>query len=79
MKIGDLVKMKHQMWWRVRSRTLDYYKDCGIIYGIAGKGLKVIMPDNTIKTGIVDQWDVISESTAARQPNFTGDLNEKNN
>jgi hypothetical protein len=61
MKVGDLVKMKYEMWWKVRDRKLDFVDDCGIVYGIAGKGIKVLMPDSTIKLGLVDHWEVINE------------------
>ncbi len=60
MKVGDLVKMKYEAWWSTNlRRRRDYTDACGIVYGIAGKGVKVLMPDNTIKIGIVDHWELI--------------------
>ena len=67
MKVGDLVRMKYEMWWKIRTSNpalnprRAYTDQPGIVYGIAGKGLKVLMPDNTIKMGLVDHWEVISE------------------
>lgn len=61
MKVGDLVKMKYEMWWKVRNRKKDYTSECGIVYGIAGRGLKVLMPDNTIKLGLTDHWEIANE------------------
>ena len=66
MKTGDLVKMKHEMWWKIRNsnpslnRSRHYSDECGIVYDIAGKGVKVLMPDNTIKLGLVEHWEVLS-------------------
>ncbi len=60
MQIGDLVKMKYEMWWKVRNRKKDYTDECGIVYNIAGKGLKVLMPDNSIKLGLIDHWEVVN-------------------
>ena len=64
LKVGDLVKMKYEMWWKLRTsagqnRFNGYTDECGIVYGIAGKGLKVLMPDSTVKLGLVDQWEVV--------------------
>ena len=66
MKVGDLVKMKYSSWWEVRSRAKDYTELCGIVYGIAGKGLKVLMPDNTIKLGLIDHWEVVGQGNESR-------------
>lgn len=59
MKVGDLVKMKHEMWWNPNLRRKDYTDTCGVIYGIAGRGLKVLMPDSTVKIGIIDHWEIV--------------------
>jgi len=64
MKVGDLVKMKYEMWWKIRNspgrnKVNGYTDKCGIVYGIAGRGIKVFMPDNTIKLGLVDHWEVV--------------------
>ena len=64
MKVGDLVKMKYEMWWKIRnyhgkSRSKDYTAQCGIVYGVAGNGIKILMPDNTIKTGLADHWEKV--------------------
>ena len=59
MKVGDLVKMKYEMWWKVRDRKKDYFKNYGIVYEIYGNAFKVLMPDNTVKNGLVDQWEKV--------------------
>tara|TARA_R110000851_G_scaffold268788_1_gene421508 strand:+ start:134 stop:349 length:216 start_codon:yes stop_codon:yes gene_type:complete len=61
MKVGDLIKMKPEMWWKVRSRTKDYHKGYGIVYDIAGRGLKVLMPDNTIRASLSYQWQIVNK------------------
>ena len=62
MKIGDLVKMKYKMWWKVTNRTKDYTSQIGIVYSRRGKGIKVAMPDNSIKLGLEDNWEIVSEN-----------------
>ena len=69
MKVGDLVKMKYEMWWKMRdlpgkTRATDHTDQCGIVYGIAGRGIKVLMPDNTIKLGLTDHWEVVNSGSA---------------
>lgn len=59
MKVGDLVKMKSAMWWKVRNREKDFTSDIGIVYGMAGRGIKVFMPSGKIKVGLVDHWEVV--------------------
>ena len=62
MKVGDLVKMKYEMWWNPNLRRKDYTNACGIVYGIAGQGIKVLMPNNTLKVGLLNQWEVVGEN-----------------
>jgi len=62
MKVGDLVKMKFGSWWEVRNRKKEYTDLCGIVYSIAGRGIKVLMPDGAIKIGLADHWETIQES-----------------
>jgi len=59
MKVGDLVKMKHEMWWKL-NRKKHYTDACGIVYGVAGRGIKILMPDNTVKLDLIDHWNVIN-------------------
>ena len=65
MKVGDLVKMKYEKdqvpGHQAVSRSIRYTDSYGILYGIIGRGVKVLMPDNTIKLGLIKHWEVISE------------------
>ena len=61
MKVGDLIKMKHEMWWKVRNRRTDYHNDFGIVYAVVGKGIKVLMSDNSVRLGLIEHWRVISD------------------
>ena len=61
MKVGDLVKMKYEMWWKVRNRRKDYTANVGIVYGLAGKGLKVLLPDGKIQVGLIEEWEVVGK------------------
>ena len=66
MKVGDLVKMKHDGWWNPELQRRDYTSLCGIVYGIAGRGLKVLMPNSTIKLGLIDHWEVVGTNNESR-------------
>ena len=55
MKVGDLVKMKPNL-----HRRPGYHRH-GLVYGIAGPAIKVLMHNNNIKAGLLDQWEVVSE------------------
>ena len=61
MKVGDLVRMKHETWaiTTARNARTDHAEDVGIVYGIAGKGVKVLIPGGGIKVGLVDHWEVV--------------------
>ena len=63
MKVGDLVKMKREVWWMAipGGRKNSYVHDHGIVYGLADRGIKVLMPDNIIKVSLADYWEVVSE------------------
>ena len=64
MKVGDLVRMKHETWAVTTARRArpDHIEDVGIVYSIAGKGLKVLMPDGSIKVGLMHYWETVSGS-----------------
>ena len=58
MVVGDLVKMKYDVSRKLHNRK-NYTRDVGIVYGRAAKGIKVLMPDCTIKLGLVEHWEVV--------------------
>ena len=61
MKVGDLVKMKYEHAKKpILNPHKAYYTDQpGIVFGIAGKGIKVLMPDGKIKLSLTDHWEII--------------------
>ena len=59
MKTGDLVKMKPELL-KPDHLSIQYTDLCGIVYSVAGRGIKVLMPNNTIKLGLIDHWEVLS-------------------
>jgi len=63
VKVGDLVKMKPEMWWKDRKK---FTKDIGIIYSIAGQGIKILMPDNSIKLSLQGHWTAVEENNESR-------------
>ncbi len=66
MKVGDLVRMKNETWAVTTAKRArpNHVEDTGIVYGIAGNGIKVLMPDNTIKLGLADHWEVVNSGSA---------------
>ena len=64
MKVGDLVRMKYETWAVTTAKRArpDHVEDVGIVYSIAGKGLKVLMPDGIVKVGLMDYWEVMGKS-----------------
>ena len=63
MKVGDLVRMKREVWATATARRVkpSSHEDVGVVYDIAGKGLKVLMPSGDIKVGLTEYWEVLNE------------------
>ncbi len=59
MKVGDLVKMKYEMWWKLRSRK-DYSDQVGIVIERAYTAIKVMESSGKIRTSLVENYEVIS-------------------
>ena len=59
MKVGDLVKMKYEHAKPISNPHRAYTYQPGIVFGIAGKGIKVLMPDGKIKLSLTDYWEII--------------------
>ena len=59
MKVGDLVRMKYVYVKPILNSHRAYTDQLGIVYEIAGRGIKVLMPDGKIKLGLTDYWKVI--------------------
>ena len=61
MNVGDLVKMKYEMWWKLRSRK-DFVTDIGIVLETAYNAVKVMLPNGLVKRDLAECWEVIGES-----------------
>ena len=61
MKPGDLVKMKAIGWWTLPSRK-EFTREAGIVLEINYNAIKVLLNSGEKKCGLVDYWEVISES-----------------
>ena len=61
MKAGDLVKMKDVMWWMLQDRK-DFTRETGIVLSIHYNAIKVMLNSGEKKCGLVDYWEVLSES-----------------
>ena len=62
MKPGDLVRMKYEMWWKVRNRKAEYTQDLGLILNTHHNAIKVLLPSGRIKSCLAESWEVVSEN-----------------
>jgi hypothetical protein len=60
MNTGDLVKMKYEMWWKVRNRKADYISTHALVIDRARNAIKLLHADGNIKCSLADQWEVVS-------------------
>ena len=58
MKVGDLVKMKYENSWRLKS---EYTSMCAVVLERYGPAVKLLMPDGRIKSSLVSEWSVVNE------------------
>tara|TARA_R100000664_G_scaffold33630_1_gene51313 strand:- start:4715 stop:4909 length:195 start_codon:yes stop_codon:yes gene_type:complete len=63
MQRGDLVKMKYDMYWKLKSShygtRASWTNDIGVVKSVHGKGIKVYMPNGETKIGLVDHWELV--------------------
>ena len=59
MKTGDLVKMKYDAWWKIRSQTNDHTGKIGVVYSKHKNAIKVLLSSGDLLTSITDQWEVV--------------------
>ncbi len=60
MKIGDLVKMKYTMFWRLKGNPGAKYHELPVlVIEKSNNAIKVMYPCGKIKTDIADQFEVI--------------------
>ena len=59
MKTGDLVRMKYECYVRLRQMHPQITSEIGLVYSIAGRGIKVYMANGEIKVGLMNQWEVV--------------------
>ena len=62
VKAGDLVQMKYDMWWKMRSRK-EYTKEIGVVLERHHNAVKVLLPEGKIKSSLAEHWKVINKST----------------
>ncbi len=59
MKTGDLVRMKYEMWWKLRSRY-DFVDGIGIVLERHYNAVKILLPTGDVKCDITESWEVVS-------------------
>ena len=62
MKAGDLVKMKYKMFWQLKGVMKQYTETPLLVLEQAHNAVKVIYPDGTVKSDLVENYEVINES-----------------
>ena len=62
MKVGDLVQMKYDMWWRLKSRK-EYTKEIGVVLEHHHNAVKVLLPDGKIKSSLAEHWKTLNKSS----------------
>jgi|TARA_Y100000593_G_scaffold93118_1_gene186839 hypothetical protein len=62
VKVGDLVKMKYSVWWRLRNHPehLKYVEETGIVVECSETSVKVLLESGKFKSCLAEQWEVIS-------------------
>ena len=61
MKVGDLVKMKHVMWWMLQDRK-DFTNDVALVTMVDYNCLHLLFPDGQIKRNLAEHYEIINES-----------------
>jgi hypothetical protein len=61
VKVGDLVKMKEIMWWRLADRK-DFTKEVALVTEIDYNCLQLLFPDSVIKRNLAEHWEVVNGS-----------------
>ncbi len=62
MKVGDLVKMKYSMFWILKKKQHPHYTEQPlIVMELAYNAVKILYPDGSIKSDLVEHYEVINE------------------
>jgi len=60
MQVGDLVKMKYEMWWKLRSMpNRQYTGSTGIVMETSNNAIKVLVPEMGIKHDLAEHWEKV--------------------
>ena len=58
MKQGDLVRMKYEMWWRLKERK-DYSEDVALVLETAHNAVKLLHSNGDIRAGLAEHYEVV--------------------
>jgi len=62
MKVGDLVKMKYEMFWTLKSNPhIAYTEDIATVINSGSHIMEIMWPDGTIHHRDKDLFEVVSE------------------
>jgi len=63
MKVGDLVRMKYEMFWHLKSNPrIDYTEDVATVITSGSHIMEIMWPDGRIDQRDKDIFEVICES-----------------
>ena len=61
MKVGDLAKMKHVMWWRLRDRK-GFVHEPALVVAKDENCIILLFSTGKTRRDLAEHWEVISES-----------------
>jgi len=61
MKVGDLVKLKYAMWWKLRNRK-DYTSEAAIVIEQNYNAIKILRANGNIERDLAEHYEVINAS-----------------
>ena len=63
MNRGDLVKMKYEMYWRLKSNPrIDYSEDVASVINCGSHIMEIMWPDGKIEQRDKDLFEVVNEA-----------------
>ena len=60
MKVGNMVRMKYEMWWKLKSRK-DFVSDVGVVIDKPSYNIvEVMLPGGRIKVDLAESWEIVA-------------------
>jgi len=60
VKVGNMVRMKYEMWWKLKSRK-DFVSDVGVVIDKPSYNIvEVMLPGGRIKVDLAESWEIVA-------------------